>query len=51
MVKQKKDKKKKKDSTSGFYKGYDIRWLKSVKDEHPAGKLVDEYEKKFGKIK
>ena len=36
---------------AGFYKGYDIRWLKKVRDEHPDGKLVNEYEKKFGVIK
>ena len=29
----------------GFYKGYDIRWLRSVKDEHADGYLVDEYDK------
>ena len=35
----------------GFYKDYDIRWLKGVKDEHPKGYLVNEYEKKHGEVK
>jgi len=47
--------KKKKEENSkdpeGFYKGYDIKWLKSVKNEHPDGHLVDEYEKKNGEVK
>lgn len=30
----------------GFYKGYNIDWLRSVKEEHPDGFLVDEYDKK-----
>lgn len=29
---------------------YDIRWLKSVKNEHPDGNLVEEYEAKYGEI-
>ncbi len=34
------------------YKGYDIRWLKDLGDEHPDSKrLVSEYEKKYGEIK
>jgi len=33
------------------YKGYDMRWLKSVRDEHPDGGLVDKFEKKYGEIK
>lgn len=33
-----------------MYKGYDIKWLKSVKDEHPDGNLVNEYESKFGEV-
>lgn len=33
-----------------WYKGYDIKWLKQEKEFHPDGKLVDEFEKKFGII-
>ena len=34
------------------YKGYDIKWLKELGDEHPdSAKLVSEYEKKYGEIK
>ena len=36
---------------AGFYKGYDIRWLKKLGEEHPDFKLVAEYESKFGEIK
>ncbi len=35
-----------------MYKGYDIRWLKELGDEHPDSKrLVSEYEVKYGEIK
>lgn len=35
-----------------MFKGYDIRWLKGLGEEHPdSGRLVSEYEKKFGVIK
>ena len=37
---------KEKKEAPGFYKGYDINWLRSVKDEHPDGYLVDEYDRK-----
>ena len=30
--------------TPSFYKGYDIEWLRSVKEEHSDGYLVDEYD-------
>lgn len=34
------------------YKGYDIKWLKELGDEHPdSERLVSEYEAKFGTIK
>lgn len=33
------------------FKGYDIKWLKGLGEEHPDFKLVSEYEKKFGVIK
>ena len=36
---------------AGFYKNYDIRWLKSIGEIHPDFKLVAEYEKKNGEIK
>lgn len=29
---------------TGFYKGYNIDWLREVKNEHPDGYLVDEYD-------
>lgn len=35
---------------AGFYKNYDIRWLKKMGEEHPAFPLVAEYEEKFGVI-
>ena len=34
-----------------WYKGYDIRWLKELEDEHPDFPLVAEYETKFGEVK
>ena len=34
-----------------WYKGYDIKWLKGLEDEHPDFPFVAEYEKKFGEIK
>ena len=35
-----------------MYKGYSIKWLKELGDEHPdSEKLVGEYEKKYGVIK
>ena len=34
------------------FKGYDIKWLKELGEEHPDSlKLVSEYEKKYGEIK
>lgn len=33
------------------YKGYDIKWLKKLGDEHPDFPFVEEYEKKYGEIK
>ena len=30
----------------GFYKGYDMRWLKDLGEEHPDFYLVAEYEAK-----
>lgn len=32
----------------GMYKGYDIRWLKGIGEEHPDYHLVAEYEEKYG---
>ena len=29
---------------TGFYKGYDVRWLRGEKNNHPDGHLVDEYD-------
>ncbi len=34
-----------------WFKGYDIRWLKGLEDEHPDFSFVAEYENKFGEIK
>ena len=35
-----------------MYKGYNIKWLKGLGEEHPASKkLVGKYEKKYGEIK
>jgi len=34
----------------GWYKGYDMKWLKKVTD-HPDHNLVAEYEEKNGEIK
>ncbi len=33
-----------------WFKSYDIKWLKIEKDVHPHGKLVDQYERKYGEI-
>lgn len=33
-----------------WFKGYDIRWLKKIRNEHPDGNLVEEYENKHGEI-
>ena len=34
-----------------WYKGYDIRWLKGLGDEHPdSERLVGEFEEKYGEI-
>jgi hypothetical protein len=38
-------KKENKGKLKGFYKGYDIKWLKENPD-HPMFKLVAEFEKK-----
>lgn len=46
MVKEKNKKKE----IKGFYKGYDVRWLKENED-HPDFYLVAEYEAKYGEIK
>lgn len=33
------------------YKGYDIKWLKGLGEEHPdSERLVSGYEKKYGEI-
>lgn len=37
-------KKKEVKEIHGFYKGYDIRWLREL-PEHPDFKLVDEFDK------
>lgn len=37
-------------ATDGFYKGYDIRWLKQNED-HPDYQLVAEYEAQNGEVK
>ena len=35
-----------------MFKGYDIKWLKELGEEHPdSEKLVSEYEIKYGEIK
>ena len=34
----------------GFWKGYDMRWLKKIGAEHPDFELVAKYEKKHGVI-
>lgn len=33
-----------------IYKGYDIRWLKNVGEDHADFYLVAEYEAKYGEI-
>jgi hypothetical protein len=44
------DKPAKKDKPA-FYKGYVIRWLKAEDQKnHPDRHLVDEYDKKYGKV-
>lgn len=35
---------------AGFYKGYDVEWLRSDQ-KHPDYKLVAEFDKKYGKVK
>lgn len=42
---KKKEEKVVKSKIDGFYKGYDIKWLKEI-PEHPAFHLVAEFEKK-----
>jgi hypothetical protein len=42
--------KEEKKEIKGFYKGYDMRWLKKEVD-HPDHYLVAEYEAEFGEIK
>lgn len=35
-----------------MFKGYDIKWLKELGEEHPdSKKLVSEYEEKYGELK
>jgi len=49
-VKEVEKKAKKKEVVKpSFFKGYDIRWLKS-EPKHPDFGFVAEYEKKFGEI-
>ena len=50
MAKEKKEKKEKVEANNGFYKGYDMRWLKK-ETKHPEYYLVAEYEAEFGEIK
>jgi hypothetical protein len=51
MAKDSKDKvsgsnsKEKELEKAGFYKGYDIRWLREVGESHPDFYLVAEYDK------
>lgn len=33
-----------------FYKGYDVKWLKEIGEEHPDFGLVAEFEKANGEI-
>ena len=47
MTNTKKENKAK--ENTGFYKGYDIEWLRSEKENHSDGYLVDEYDKLKGK--
>lgn len=49
MPKEVKEKSEKKEKY-GFYKGYDLQWLKS-EPEHPDYYLVKEYENKYGEVK
>lgn len=51
MANKKKSTKKEEPTSDGFYKSYNMRWLKEVKDEHPDGYIVDEYEAEYGEIK
>jgi len=49
-VKKKPTKKEKKTLLdAGFYKGYDVRWLRGLDGEHPDFHLVAEYDKKYNK--
>lgn len=50
MAKEKVEKKEE-ETIAGFYKGYDIRWLKRDAPNHPDFHLVAEYEAKFGEVK
>lgn len=34
----------------GMYKGYDIKWLKSIGSDHSDFSLVAEYEEQYGEI-
>lgn len=38
-------------NSPSIYKGYDIRWLKSLGNEHADFNLVAEYEAQYGEIK
>lgn len=42
---------KKVDSHPGFYKGYDIEWLRKVGEEHADFHLVAEFDSKKLKVK
>ena len=35
---------------AGVYKGYDIRWLRELENEHPAFYLVAEYDAKVAEM-
>jgi hypothetical protein len=41
------DKVEKEEKVTGFYKGYEIRWLRQ-NPQHPDYKLVAEYDAKYG---
>ena len=50
VVEEPKKKVKAEKEVSGFYKGYDMRWLKT-EPTHPDFYLVAEYEKERGEVK
>lgn len=51
MAKKNKSQSEKELAKVGFYKGYEMAWLKQLDADHPSKGLVEEFEKKYGEIK